>query len=476
MKCFCMMISTAMMMTSAMGQDLDFDSLLGEEWYGLYLNGGKAGYAYTAVEKDDSGQYVVTEDAKFQINMVSIKQDMRTVAKRIYGPDGALRSIESRVVDPVRETLFVGRVEGEEFVLSTTVLGNTTIDRLPVPEESLIDAVKHARWVMNDPKPGETLSFSLFEPLYKEEVSGMSHLIGTEERLLDGVPTKVYEIKTSLDKMNIDSVSYVAENGTTLEDIIAGMITMRLEPEHIAKDVDYNNDVIVSNAALIDAPIENARQRVSLRLKLKGPLTEDHLFIDERQFIQAEGDGFRFEAKRVSLDDVGPVLLPVTDEDALRWTKPTAFIQSEHPDLITKAREIVGSEIDAFKIVEKLCAWVDRNVKNTFSARLTNALEVIESLEGDCTEHSVLFIGLCRALGVPAREVAGLIYVDEDGAPGFYFHQWATVWVGKWIDVDPTFNQPLADVTHIKLSEGDLYRQARLIPIIGKISIEVVDE
>src|SRR5690606_4996156 len=102
------------------------------------------------------------------------------------------------------------------------------------------------------------------------------------------------------------------------------------------------------------------------------------------------------------------------------------------------------------------------------SARLTNALEVLENLQGDCTEHSILFIALARAAGLPAREVAGLIYVEGD-RPGFYFHQWATVWVGKWIDVDPTFDQPLADVTHIKLAEGDLLNQAKLIPIIGQI-------
>jgi hypothetical protein len=49
------------------------------------------------------------------------------------------------------------------------------------------------------------------------------------------------------------------------------------------------------------------------------------------------------------------------------------------------------------------------------------------------------------------------------------------VWVGKWIDVDPTFNQPLVDATHIKLAEGDLFEQAKLIPTIGQLRAEVGD-
>jgi len=48
--------------------------------------------------------------------------------------------------------------------------------------------------------------------------------------------------------------------------------------------------------------------------------------------------------------------------------------------------------------------------------------------------------------------------------------------VGQWIDVDPTFNMNLAGVAHIKLAEGDLFRQARLIPVIGQLEITVLED
>ena len=83
--------------------------------------------------------------------------------------------------------------------------------------------------------------------------------------------------------------------------------------------------------------------------------------------------------------------------------------------------------------------------------------------------------GAARAAGLPAREVAGLIYV-EGSQPGFYFHQWATVWLGEWVDVDPTFNQLPVDVTHIKLSEGDWFRQAKILPLIGRMKIKVLTD
>jgi len=471
MKKVLLMVTLFLFPRLLVAQDFDLDALLGESWYGLYLNGQKAGYATNSMTKDEQGRFVVVEDARFRINMVGVKQDMHIYSERTYAPGGGLLSIASQVVDPTgAASEFNARVLGDGLLLVSKAGGATTEKMLPKPRESLADAVKHAKWVNDKPQLGDSLAFSVFEPMYQQEIEGVSHIIGIEDRVFEGVPTKVYRIKTALDLMNVESVSYVAEDGTTLEDIVAGIITMRLEPEEIAKDVNYSNDVIVSNAAVVDTPIEDPRTRPSLQLELRGPLTADHLFNDERQFIEAAGDHFKFVSTRISLEGLQPAQLPIQDEALRPWLEPTVFVQCDDPKLVEKAKEITGGENSSLQISNKLCVWVSEHMRSTFSARLTNALEVLENLEGDCTEHSILFIGLARAAGLPAREVAGLVYV-EGTQPGFYFHQWAKVWVGKWIDVDPTFNQPLADVTHVKLAEGDLFRQARLIPIIGNLKI-----
>jgi len=260
-----------------------------------------------------------------------------------------------------------------------------------------------------------------------------------------------------------------------LEDNVSGgLLVMRLEPEAVAKDVTYRNDTIVSNAAMVDAPIRNPRNRAKLRLRIYGPLKTEHLIEDGRQSFVADADGYLFEGRKVDVGGLAAVRVPITDDAVREWVEPSLFVQSDDPRLIAKAREIIGDETEALKISDRLSRWVYENVRSTFSARLTNSLEVLESMEGDCTEHSMLYIGLARAEGIPAREVAGLIYADSP-EPGFYFHQWATVWVGEWIDVDPTFNQPVADATHIKLAEGDLMEQVKLLPVIGQLKVEVLD-
>lgn len=456
-------------------QEFDLTALAGESWYGLYMGGVKSGFSVNRLSVEEDGSVLIFEDAQFRITQAGLKQNMRFVQTRTYGHAGDLQKIVSHVEDVTGRTEFTAVIDGGELVLTSVVGGDTKTRHFPKPNESLRDALKQVQLAGPGAKIGDEVTYSQFDPTFEKEITGKSKIIGVEDRVLNGVATKVFKVKSVLDLMPIETISYVAEDGTVLEDIVGGIITMRLEPEEMAKDVNYSNDVIIANAALIDSPIENPRERENLRLLIQGPLTSDHLFNDERQYIVAEGDDFLFTSQRISLDGLPPATIPIEEPSVQQWLEPTTFIQSDNPKLIAKATEIVGDEKDAVKASEKLCQWVYDHVRTTYSARLSNALEVLGSLEGDCTEHSVLFIGLARAVGLPAREVAGLIYVPGSQA-GFYFHQWATVWVGKWIDVDPTFNQPFADVTHIKLAEGDLFTQSKLIPVIGKIKIQVLDE
>lgn len=452
-------------------QPIDVTEYLGESWYGVYMNNQKAGYAVNGVSQNADGTIVVSEDMRFQINMVGVKQDMRIEARRTYSSDGGLISIESEVKDPAGTNTFVGTVRGDELHLVSVVGGAETTVVLPKPQESLEDAIKQTQLVRSGARVGDAMEFTVFEPLYKKELAGISTIVEESTRDIEGVHTKVFKIKTSMPEMGVDSISFVAEDGTTLEDEVAGLIKMRLEDEVLAKDVGYSNDVIISNAAMVETPIKDPRTRSQLRLELRGPINEGHLFNDDRQSVTAADGYFLFEGRTYDMGGFQAAKLPITDETVKPWLESTPFVQSDNPKLIARAKEIIGGETDSLAASTKLSKWVHDNMHSTFSARLTNAIEVLEHLEGDCTEHSILFIGLARAAGLPAREVAGVVYV-EGVKPGFYFHQWAKVWVGKWIDVDPTFDQPLVDATHIKLAEGDLFQQARIIPIIGQLQIK----
>ncbi len=474
MKKALIMLSVLMWCRLLAAEGIALSSLQGEHWYGVYINGQKSGYSMSRLILGTDGTVETTEDSRFRVNMAGQKQDMRIVSRRSYGANGRLSLVDTEVDDSSGKSAFRGKVTGDSMELSMTVAGATRTLKIPAPKETVQDMLKQVKLAGPGAKPGDEATFTVFEPAYQRELSGTSRVEAIEERNIEGSPVRVLKIKTSLPSMGLDSYSYVTQDGTLLEDEVSGFIKMRLEPKEVAQDVSYNNDVLVSNAALLPTPIAEPRTRPELRLYLEGPLGDAHRFEDERQHFEPVEGGFTFIGRKLATDGLKAPVRPVAppDDSVGKYLKPSTFVQSADPRLIAKAKEIIGDEADAFKAAAALCHWTAIHVRSTYSARLSNALEVLDSMQGDCTEHTVLFTGLARAAGIPAREVAGLVYTDG-ARPGFYFHQWAEVWVGRWIAMDPTFDQPSTDATHIKLAEGDLFEQARVIPLIGQIKVRV---
>ena len=118
----------------------------------------------------------------------------------------------------------------------------------------------------------------------------------------------------------------------------------------------------------------------------------------------------------------------------------------------------------------------DKNFKVAFAP----ASEVARNLAGDCTEHGVLTAAMCRAAGVPARVVVGLVYADSLG--GFGFHLWNEVYVNRrWVAIDATYHQTEVDAVHIKLAESSLDGVAPfeaflpVVRVLGKMTIVPVE-
>lgn len=151
------------------------------------------------------------------------------------------------------------------------------------------------------------------------------------------------------------------------------------------------------------------------------------------------------------------------------WRAATLFIQSDHPDLRERARAIAGGKTTPWEQACALHEWVYRNVKKNPTVSLPSALDVLRNLEGDCNEHTYLFVALARAIGLPARIRVGLVLVR--GA--LYFHAWPEVYAGRWVEMDPTLGQVTVDATHLALLEGEIVEQMKILPLLGRTTAAV---
>ncbi len=155
--------------------------------------------------------------------------------------------------------------------------------------------------------------------------------------------------------------------------------------------------------------------------------------------------------------------------------KSEAFIESDDSEIMNEAQtalaKITGQRAKAERLVRHVNGLLEK--KPTIS--LPSAREVLRTKVGDCNEHTILYVALARAAGIPARIATGVALTR--GA--FYYHAWPEVYIdegggGTWLPVDPTFNQFPADATHVRFATGGLDKQAAILPLIGNLKMTVV--
>lgn len=233
-----------------------------------------------------------------------------------------------------------------------------------------------------------------------------------------------------------------------------------------------DDDVILATAIQSDVPLDDVESRAELRFVLKGVELAGFDLDGGRQRLH--GDTLVVRREAWDALEAG-YTLPYKRMDLREALEPEPLIQSDDPRIIEAARTMTrrryrGTD-DPRRAAEMLTEGVYDRLKKEITFSVPSALQVLESGQGDCNEHTVLYVALARALGLPARTAVGLVYVN--GA--FYYHAWPEVWLGRWVAVDPTFGQTPADAAHIRFLVGGLAEQVELLRLIGRLDIDVVD-
>jgi transglutaminase-like putative cysteine protease len=190
-----------------------------------------------------------------------------------------------------------------------------------------------------------------------------------------------------------------------------------------------------------------------------------------------QGDGQTVSGDVLEIRDARTRVPQRTTESLDAFLKPELFIESDAPEVVEEARRAAFGVTGTRARAEKLTRYVNDLLEKKPTVSLPSAREVLRTKVGDCNEHTVLYVAMARALGLPARIAVGLVYLR--GA--FYYHAWPEVYVaeadgrGLWLPVDPTLNQFPADPTHVRLARGGLDRQAVILTVIGRAKMTILD-
>jgi transglutaminase-like putative cysteine protease len=225
--------------------------------------------------------------------------------------------------------------------------------------------------------------------------------------------------------------------------------------------------LIEGTAISSNVDLDDVHNREYLAVRLGGVDLEGFDLEGGRQALR--GDTLVVTQERVPAD-VGYALPFRGGGEPAAELESTPLIQADHPRIVETARQIAGGSTQPAEVARRLNAWVYAQLRKEITLSVPSALQVLDARQGDCNEHTVLYLALARALGLPARTAVGLVHIRGR----FYYHAWPEVWLGEWVAVDPTLGQYPADASHLRFLVGGLARQVELIRLIGRLQLEVI--
>jgi len=439
-----------------------------EEWMGIYFQKEKVGYAVTITRRlGDS--YQIFEHSLMHLNILGTNQRIESRLKSFVNEDFSLKSFKfSLSSGPVKFSL-QGEVKGKTLNLTMVSGKNKSYTFLKLKEVPYLSNSLKPYILQHGLKIGKKYRLPFFDPSTMSSSEILVEVIGKEEVIHSGNPITAYKLKESF--KGIETLMWVSEAGETLKEESPLGLSLVKESREDALSGEWMKgpkpDLILKTAVPVKKEIINARNINKLKVKLKGISFYEFDLNGGRQNL--EGDILEIRKEEQLCDKT--FLLPYREEKLKRYLQPTPLIQSNDGKIIKLAGEIVKGTKDAEKAARTLLNWTYDNLEKKPTMSIPSALEVLELKAGDCNEHTALFTALARSIGIPTRICVGIVYLKKN----FYYHAWPEIFLGKWVAVDPTFNQFPADATHIRFVVGDLSDQIKILKIVSQLEIEILE-
>lgn len=415
------------------------------QWLGMYLKDSKVGYTQVETQPESYG-YKISELTYIELDMMGAKRNLKSISQYQVDKNFELKNFTFELQTEAQKMLIRGELKNKNLNLSVKTGGKMQTKTLnvnpPVYPITILSMI--ANKFKTSPQKIE-----VFDPSIQAVNTATCKLL----------EKKVDSINVEITILNATSTAWIKKNGELLSENQPMGITLRREPREKAIQIGkISPEILTLYKVPVNKEIKNPRgiSLLKLLINIKVLENEQQRFFGDTLLIETRGPGPAVRKKH---------------PDITKYLEPTPFIQSNDEKILKKTKEVVAGNRAPWKKVEAITEWVATNVHDMPTVTIPSALDVLETMEGDCGEHSILFAAIARASKIPCDIVVGLVYTGD----GFYYHAWNKVWVGRWVEVDPTFNQPIADATHIGLAEGGLEEQAKIMELVDKIKITVLE-
>jgi transglutaminase-like putative cysteine protease len=440
----------------------------GAQWKGVYYRGEKIGFTVEQTVATADG-FELQQDGRLQMALFGATRAARIRTSALVDKQFALESFSFSLDPGTGPVVVEGAVDELELSLAIRSPSGTRHQTMTLSEPPNLSLNLPRRLAAQGLSAGRRFTLSAFDPATLRNAPMEVAVEGREVVRAGGRPVPAFRVKTTF--AGISSTSWITDVGEVVrEESPTGLLTVRetrdratalAVPGEIQSDMLKMAAIVPSGPRILDP--DNVKR---LRLHVEGA-TLRATDIDGGAQRLVEGD-----VEIVDAADLRP-----TEEDPpdARYISPEPFIESDAPEIRAEAERAAAGAKEPRLRAERLVRYVNALLEKRPTVSLPSALEVLRTKIGDCNEHTVLYVAMARALGIPARVAVGLVHVH--GA--FYFHAWAEVYLaspahgGVWLPVDPTLDQFPADATHFAVGRGGLEKQASVLALLGQARIRI---
>jgi hypothetical protein len=439
-------------------------------WRGVYYRGEKIGFTVNQTVKTGDG-FDLDETGRLQMSLLgaTTAATIRTTAHVDAG--FALRAFEFSL-DPGTGPIEIrGRIDGLRLTLDVTTPSGTRSEERTLGEAPALSLNISRRLANGGLVPGSRHQWTIFDPATLRNAP-VTLVVGRRELVRSGGAAPIPAFRVDMEFSGLRTTSWITDTGEVVrEESPLGLITVRESAEQargMAVSGRMRLDLLAASAVVprMKMPIAEPRDVRVMRLRLGGV---------SLSAPDMDGVNQRVDGDVLELRDPQSLRAGRADPDVAQFLRPEPFIESDAPEIVAEAKIAIGRAVSGRARAEALTRYVNALLDKKPTVSLPSAREVLRTKVGDCNEHTALYVAMARAIGIPARIAVGLVYVH--GA--FYYHAWPEVYVeegagGLWLPVDPTLNQFPADATHLRLARGGLDKQAAIVPMIGHLTIDVL--
>lgn len=440
------------------------------DWYGVYLKGKKIGYFQATRAKADAH---VIESFTLKMKLVSFgkKAEMSMSQALKFRDKAPYELVEAEFRQDAGDS-------GQQIQLKKTDQGFDVVARLADQETkkkigkldyTLADAMASELWLRRGPKPGAGITLRDLDIQDLKIESQTSKVLSHKESLVGGVTVRYFEVETISRKDQVKFVALYDDQGILLSGTLGGLFELRMETEEQAKNTEHSQDLFVLGMAKIDRELGLTKKVTELVIEVEAKEVEG-LENGPRQTISKRDNG-AWIIKLGKKHGIESKASAKEIEDGLAETNTYCI---SHAKVKALADQAVGDAKTPEEKLKRVVDFVHRFVKPSLSASLPNIHDLMDKKKGDCKSYALLTTTLCRAAGIPSREVSGLVYMGDD-QKAFGGHAWNEVVLdGVWIPVDASLRQTEVDATHICF--GHETRAANnLLATLGRLSFKLVE-